>query len=727
MPTGHYRFRRSLGNVSSKFRGARPDTYPLLSYVLQNRALDLSNVGSLTISDISGNGNNATLYTGIYVSTNGTTDKAIVADASAAGSGNYYLTGKIKPNGTTQAKATIDGSALNLSGLTADVWQDFTTTTKTSVTPDTVAVGWDGGGNYSAAEWSDVRLIDASDNSVVAHWKLYDSAAASLGGYPALDCVGGYHGAHVGCAGGSGEGIDDDVRAIVGLDDKMWFAEDTNSITLDSTVDFGISDFTLTANVLLLQTATNSGLFSTAGGGRYFSISANGTQMRYRYEGGANRVVNIAGGFPFGELVSLEIIRTGTVLSLKINGSLVGSDNFANASANFIVTRVGDEFGSPSWHGMIYDVDLNGQLTWDGTIADGDAIGTVIGDPVTVGQKRQTIPQLAGMDFNVGYTLDGVDDVLLTGQVVDVTTSFDLSIDFQSANAGVSSYLGHQGLSGSSLSKTISILFTSGGLQVQVGASGGIVVVGTANQFLDGGIHTLNIVSDGATATVSVDGTAYGSGSVGTVPANNFPLVFGARHNSAVDAFALFFGVTILGASLDGVGLIAGSTLQGSPSSYFIPESTTAGQDALGNAIENPRPNERVANLSATDAQVTITDNASLDSLNVWAQWFYFNGTNGDIIDFSDGAGTATIEVTAGALASTGLTSPTYYVGNKTTAMANTTTLSAGWNYIAVTFTDFTPTADLLALRTGGHFIAYNEPKVLADLEKNRAATKGKY
>ena len=727
MPTGHYRFRRSLGNVSSKFRGARPDTYPLLSYVLQNRALDLSNVGSLTISDISGNGNNATLYTGIYVSTNGTTDKAIVADASAAGSGNYYLTGKIKPNGTTQAKATIDGSALNLSGLTADVWQDFTTTTKTSVTPDTVAVGWDGGGNYSAAEWSDVRLIDASDNSVVAHWKLYDSAAASLGGYPALDCVGGYHGAHVGCSGGSGEGIDDDVRAIVGLDDKMWFAEDTNSITLDSTVDFGISDFTLTANVLLLQTATNSGLFSTAGGGRYFSISANGTQMRYRYEGGANRVVNIAGGFPFGELVSLEIIRTGTVLSLKINGSLVGSDNFANASANFIVTRVGDEFGSPSWHGMIYDVDLNGQLTWDGTIADGDAIGTVIGDPVTVGQKRQTIPQLAGMDFNVGYTLDGVDDVLLTGQVVDVTTSFDLSIDFQSANAGVSSYLGHQGLSGSSLSKTISILFTSGGLQVQVGASGGIVVVGTANQFLDGGIHTLNIVSDGATATVSVDGTAYGSGSVGTVPANNFPLVFGARHNSAVDAFALFFGVTILGASLDGVGLIAGSTLQGSPSSYFIPESTTAGQDALGNAIENPRPNERVANLSATDAQVTITDNASLDSLNVWAQWFYFNGTNGDIIDFSDGAGTATIEVTAGALASTGLTSPTYYVGNKTTAMANTTTLSAGWNYIAVTFTDFTPTADLLALRTGGHFIAYNEPKVLADLEKNRAATKGKY
>lgn len=34
MPTGHYRFRRSLGNVGSNFRGARPDTYPLLSLYL---------------------------------------------------------------------------------------------------------------------------------------------------------------------------------------------------------------------------------------------------------------------------------------------------------------------------------------------------------------------------------------------------------------------------------------------------------------------------------------------------------------------------------------------------------------------------------------------------------------------------------------------------------------------------------------------------------------------
>jgi hypothetical protein len=310
MPTGHYRFRRSLGNVSSNFRGARPDTYPLLSYVLQNRALDLSNVGSLTISDISGNGNNATLYTGIYVSTNGTTDKAIVADASAAGIGNYYLTGKIKPSGTTQAKATIDGSALNLSGLTADVWQDFTTTTKTSVTPDTVSVGWNGGGNYSAADWSDVRLIDASDDSVVAHWKLYDSAAASLGGYPAIDCVGGYHGAHVGCAGGSGEAS---ILQTAGEDfnKRMWF--DGVNDYVRASVPFVWNNAWDVSFKLYAFNAGNTRLFTDSTADQYSIFSVGGTSISVA-----------CGGFGSGiNLVNwaVGVIGSNMLVRVKHNGS----------------------------------------------------------------------------------------------------------------------------------------------------------------------------------------------------------------------------------------------------------------------------------------------------------------------------------------------------------------------------------------------------------------------
>ena len=36
MPTGHYRFRRSFGNVGSIFRGARPDTFPLFTGLLDD-------------------------------------------------------------------------------------------------------------------------------------------------------------------------------------------------------------------------------------------------------------------------------------------------------------------------------------------------------------------------------------------------------------------------------------------------------------------------------------------------------------------------------------------------------------------------------------------------------------------------------------------------------------------------------------------------------------------
>lgn len=175
-------------------------------YVTAGRVFDLSALGPYTVVDLSPEDNDATLYTGRFISTNGTTDRGIVADASAAGSGNYYLTGRVKPASVTVARMTIDGSTSStVTALTADVWQAFTTATATGVTPSAVQVGYDGT-TASAAEWSDVRLIDASDDSVVGHWQLNGSADADLDGYPALDSSGnGYHGVHTGCAGGTGE------------------------------------------------------------------------------------------------------------------------------------------------------------------------------------------------------------------------------------------------------------------------------------------------------------------------------------------------------------------------------------------------------------------------------------------------------------------------------------------------------------------------------------------
>jgi hypothetical protein len=229
----------------------------IFTYVKTDQVLDLGNLEPFTIPDLSGNANTATLYSGIYVTTNGTTDKAIGADATALGSGNYYLTGKIKPAGTT-AKTTMNGStASNLTGLTAGVWQDFQTATASAITPSSINLGWDGTAfNTTVDNWSDVKLHDASDDSVVAHWKLYDSADASLDGYLVLDCVGGYHGAHVGCAGGSAE---PDILQTAGEDfnKRMWF--DGVNDDVNTSLDVGaenVSALDVRATVMVSQAAT---------------------------------------------------------------------------------------------------------------------------------------------------------------------------------------------------------------------------------------------------------------------------------------------------------------------------------------------------------------------------------------------------------------------------------------------------------------------------------------
>jgi hypothetical protein len=177
----------------------------VLTYVTTDQALDLGNLEPFTIPDLSGNANTATLYTGIYVSTNGTTDKAI--NASYPNQLGVRLSIWVKPVGTTAGVyfgSTAGGTVL--SGLTAGVWQKVIFSGSAA---DELVLGWDGTTFYAAA-WSDAELSNipsflGGTSDVVAHWKLYDSAAASLDGYPALDCVGGYHGTYTGCAGGSGE------------------------------------------------------------------------------------------------------------------------------------------------------------------------------------------------------------------------------------------------------------------------------------------------------------------------------------------------------------------------------------------------------------------------------------------------------------------------------------------------------------------------------------------
>ena len=82
-----------------------------------------------------------------------------MADTSYA-SGYRYLTGKVRSATTGTHYCTISGTSLTFEIETANVWQDFVTTAVLfGLTPILqVGVGWDGGANYSTADWSDVKL-----------------------------------------------------------------------------------------------------------------------------------------------------------------------------------------------------------------------------------------------------------------------------------------------------------------------------------------------------------------------------------------------------------------------------------------------------------------------------------------------------------------------------------------------------------------------------------------
>ena len=351
----------------------------IFTYVKTDQALDLGNLEPFTIPDLSGNANTATLYSGIYVTTNGSTDKAIGANATALGSGNYYLTGKIKPAGTT-AKTTMDGStASNLTGLTAGVWQDFQTATASAITPSSINLGWDGTAfNATVDNWSDVKLHDASDDSVVAHWKLYDSADASLDGYPALDCVGGYHGAHVGCAGGASEAS---ILQTAGEDfnKRMWFNKSNTNVELADDPDFDFS------TALSVSVKAKNSKTTTSGSNEYIvaKYDSGTTEREWALAIDTNDKLianfgdatgNFQGSFRSNGVVDIDDLKTygftysaGTVV-LYVDGVVIPSSSVTGGAPATLNNEtapisIGSALssGTPTvvWDGIIFDCSIH--------------------------------------------------------------------------------------------------------------------------------------------------------------------------------------------------------------------------------------------------------------------------------------------------------------------------------------------------------------------------------
>ncbi len=429
------------------------------SYDASNSVVDLGVVGATTLRDLSGTSNAGTLFSGRHISTDGINDKGINADCSAEGSGTYYLTGYVRPTTVTTAKQTLDGgtTASNLTGLTADVWQTFQTADFTG-TPSNVILGWDGT-DFGAADYSDVRLYDASDDSVVAHWSLADSAdvaATGLDGFPAFDSGGnGYYGLHVGCSGGTGEAT---IPQTAGLDwnKRMYFDGADDYVTgSDTGFPAGATQRRLKAKVIV-NTSGNYTIFD-------YGTDSAGARCSILMDSSGNIGIGINGSNIFknatlndGVEHEIEIYIPASATLNDVNFYVDGVETtttFSSTSPTNSINTVLNTYAigrivtgglsSPNFFkGFIYDIEIYNSsetLVWSvsgygNTDADwldqtGSNDGTVTGSPAAAllsESDTSTGFDFAGVTINNPRVNSKVINIFGDGEKATVTASASL-------------------------------------------------------------------------------------------------------------------------------------------------------------------------------------------------------------------------------------------------------------------------------------------------------------
>jgi hypothetical protein len=609
----------------------------IFTYVKTDQALDLGNLEPFTIPDLSDNANTATLYSGIYVSTNGTMDKAINANCSAAGVGRYRLRGKVRASSVGFVVFTLNGLGTGSGSYyidVADTWQDFEPSPLNSITPSNVILGFNGSSSYSAADFSAMRLEKEIGGEWVnvAHWKLYDSADASLDGYPALDCVGGFHGAHVGCAGGSGEGVDADVAGISAtLDDYMWFGGVDDYVAVSgmaaTTNYFGAC--TIEATIYVTDLTSVQAVFALGSACYRLFISSSGTF-------GLNTTDTLVPAVMGVQTVAVDFNASGVATALRVNGVTEWTGTAAVGTATntfYIGTRNSGGLGL-FYKGLVYDFSLSGSsvknfaftgdelVTWTDTTGNGNN-GTVNGNPVTVGQKRETILQTAGEDFNRGENILLYSEDVLNASVWTVNAAYSttLTLPVTGPNGDTVNAI--------HLKKT----FGAGRRIDQAAPASAFTIFawvragdyGTIKNTFVFGVRTganpsVSIISGvGSVAApvsggVTISGLSAASWTLVKATYTGSPSEFYIQQGAGGDTGSCYVYQLQATASSDYADNVYLTTEANALENVFIPESeTTAGQDALGNAIENPRPNERVLNLTTGTGYATVADNDSLD------------------------------------------------------------------------------------------------------------------
>jgi hypothetical protein len=421
----------------------------------------------------------------------------------------------------------------------------------------------------------------------------------------------------------------------------MWF--DT---TTGTRVDAGAALIPATANFDISCTVFVDSLPSVNSGiiAQYTQTGAGRLALSYDTDGKVTLFVNAGTNIliktsviPLGQANEIRITRSSNTFSLYLNGNLEAQQTQAGVSVlQGQNTLIGTTFFDilveyRGITGLLYDVTFLGVSSYFGygnTNADwtdqiGSNNGTVNGNPVTVGQKRETILQTAGEDFNRGENILLYSEDVLNASVWTVNAAYSttLTLPVTGPNGDTVNAI--------HLKKT----FGAGRRIDQAAPASAFTIFawvragdyGTIKNTFVFGVRTganpsVSIISGvGSVAApvsggVTISGLSAASWTLVKATYTGSPSEFYIQQGAGGDTGSCYVYQLQATASSDYADNVYLTTEANALENVFIPESeTTAGQDALGNAIENPRPNERVLNLTTGTGYATVADNDSLD------------------------------------------------------------------------------------------------------------------
>ena len=176
-----------------------------------------------------------------------------------------------------------------------------------------------------------------------------------------------------------------DIRALI--NNRMYFDGVDDSVSFP-VQNFGTGDFEISATFVINE--INKTLFAHSANRTLRLVSLQSLQSVTTL-GGAAYTFTLDAPMSLGTPYEIALVRTGNIMSVKIDGVTQADTEAVVASNQWSVSLIGQRFQvDDNFKGVIYDVNINNVITFDGygnTSADwedqtGSNNGTVAGSPV---------------------------------------------------------------------------------------------------------------------------------------------------------------------------------------------------------------------------------------------------------------------------------------------------------------------------------------------------------